>query len=228
VEQASTNAATRATSNQIVTSNGHAAVTYFFSTSGGKTEDVQNVFYGALAVPYLKGVADPYDRIAPRHRWTFGPYSRKQITSRFGSYCAGSFKSLIIRQRGSSPRIVRADVVCTRGTTSASGTGLRSAMGLYDTWFTVVKVTTNGTRRARSLAKSAARGVLAPRTVSGSAGPGVRKGSVVTVQRLVNGRWRSAARGHTARGGAYAVRVVNAGRYRVRVVGVTGPVTTVQ
>ena len=27
--------------------------TYFFSTSGGHTEDIQNVFYGAAPEPYL-------------------------------------------------------------------------------------------------------------------------------------------------------------------------------
>jgi stage II sporulation protein D len=227
VEAASSNAAVRGTSNQIVTTNGRAAVTYFFSTSGGKTEDLQNVFYGALAVPYLKSVDDPYDKIAPRHRWTLGPYSDAQISRKFGSYCAGSFKGLTIRQRGSSPRIVRADVVCSGGTRSATGAGLRSAMGLYDTWFSVVGVTTNGTKRAKWLVRSTAK-VLAPRAISGSVGPGVSAGSVVTVQRRMGGGWRSVASGRTVRGGGYDVRVMDAGTYRVRVAGVTGPVTAVQ
>ena len=66
-EVASTNAAVRDTANQVVTYDGQVAVTYFFSTSGGETENIENVWIGSQPAPYLRGVKDPYDRIAPRH-----------------------------------------------------------------------------------------------------------------------------------------------------------------
>src|SRR6185437_10836745 len=68
-EAPSSNAAVDATAGQVLRYNGEIAVTYFFSTSGGHTEDVQIVFYGAKPEPYLVGVKDPYDNISPKHRW---------------------------------------------------------------------------------------------------------------------------------------------------------------
>ena len=59
-----------ATRGQIVTYNGQPVVTYFFSTSGGKTEDVENTTLGNEPKPWLKSVEDEYDSVSPRHRWT--------------------------------------------------------------------------------------------------------------------------------------------------------------
>ncbi len=68
-EEPASTAAVRATAGQVVTYGGQVATTYFFSTSGGHTENVENVFYGSRALPYLRGVKDPYDYYAPLHRW---------------------------------------------------------------------------------------------------------------------------------------------------------------
>ena len=70
-EQASTNAAVaRDRAARSSSYDGKAIVTYYFSTSGGRTEDVENSFLGAEPQPWLKSVADPYDGASPRHRWT--------------------------------------------------------------------------------------------------------------------------------------------------------------
>src|SRR4051794_26007019 len=71
-EVPSTEAAVKATDSEIVTYNGKPVVTYFFSTSGGRTENVENAFIGSPAKPWLKSVSDPYDGVSPLHRW--GPY----------------------------------------------------------------------------------------------------------------------------------------------------------
>ena len=52
-----TNAAVAATAGQIVVYNGSPAITYFFASSGGMTENVENGFPGALPEPWLHGVA---------------------------------------------------------------------------------------------------------------------------------------------------------------------------
>src|SRR4051794_11249154 len=226
-EAATTNAAVRATANQIVTYQGRAVVTYFFSTSGGETEDVQNVFYGAIAVPYLKGVDDPYDSIAPRHRWKFGPYSRKQVKAKLGGLCAGSFRAVKVRERGSSPRVVAADVQCSRGTRRASGATIRSTAGLYDTWFSFVRVDAKAAARPKVLGKTLGR-LFFPRAVVGRVAPAPKAGSLVVVERRDGRRWRRAAHGRTAPDGTYNVRVTKRAAYRVRVAGVTGPVTNVR
>ena len=59
-EADSTNAAVKATAGVVPTSGGRPIVAYFFSTSGGHTENIENV-WGGSPVPYLKGVSDPYD-----------------------------------------------------------------------------------------------------------------------------------------------------------------------
>jgi stage II sporulation protein D len=46
----------------------------------------------------------------------------------------GKLKRVAVNQRGVSPRIVQADLVGTRGTTSVNGPQLRDALGLPDTW----------------------------------------------------------------------------------------------
>jgi stage II sporulation protein D len=135
-EQPSTNAASRETAGEVVTYNGQIVTTYYFSTSGGRTENVENVFYGSTPQPYLRSVSDPYDGISTRHRWQFR-FTRAQMQAKLGALCRGSFKSIKVVQRGVSPRVVAADVVCSRSRTRTNGSALRFRLGLYDTWFSV-------------------------------------------------------------------------------------------
>src|SRR4051794_32787488 len=69
VETPATDAAVSSTDGQVVTYQGRPVVTYFFSTSGGRTEDVENSFIGSKPEPWLRSVPDPYDGVSPRHRW---------------------------------------------------------------------------------------------------------------------------------------------------------------
>ncbi|HZU59775.1 MAG TPA: SpoIID/LytB domain-containing protein, partial [Solirubrobacteraceae bacterium] len=70
-ETSSTDAAVAATRGQIVIYQGSPAVTYFFASSGGHTEDIQNVWLGSTPEPWLQGVSDPYDDSGgnPYFRW---------------------------------------------------------------------------------------------------------------------------------------------------------------
>ena len=71
-ETPATDAAVAATSGQIVTYKGAPAVTYFFASSGGYTENVEDAWPGATPDPWLRGVPDPYDGAGgdPYHHWT--------------------------------------------------------------------------------------------------------------------------------------------------------------
>ena len=60
-ETAQTNAAVAATAGQIVTYDGQPAITYYFASSGGMTENIENSFLGAAPEPWLRGVPDPYE-----------------------------------------------------------------------------------------------------------------------------------------------------------------------
>ncbi len=68
-ETARTNDAVARTSGRVLTWDGRVATTFFFSTSGGRTADVREVWPGARPVPYLRSVADPYDARSPHHAW---------------------------------------------------------------------------------------------------------------------------------------------------------------
>src|SRR2546421_3431507 len=72
-ETPSTDAAVAATRRQVVTYAGQPVVTYFFNSSGGHTENVENVWPGATPEPWLRGVVDRYDTAAgdPYHRWRY-------------------------------------------------------------------------------------------------------------------------------------------------------------
>jgi stage II sporulation protein D len=147
-ERPSTDAAVAATAGQVVTYGGQPVTTFFFSTSGGKTENVENSFVGAAPKPWLKGVDDPYDDLAPRHRWKPQTLTTTQAAAKLRGLVKGRFRGINVIQRGVSPRIVRAQVVGTKGTTNVTGPQLRSRFGLFDTWAFFTTVTSSGKRAA--------------------------------------------------------------------------------
>jgi stage II sporulation protein D len=134
-ETAATNAAVQGTAGQVVLYRGKLVPTYFFSTSGGQTENVENVFYGAKPEPYLKSVADPFDNGSPKHRWTIR-YSQATMQAKLGGLVKGRLKAIKVVKHGVSPRVVRADVIGTGGRVRTDGVTLRSRLGLFDTWVT--------------------------------------------------------------------------------------------
>jgi stage II sporulation protein D len=147
-EMPSTDAAVAATAGQVVTMNGTPVVTYFFSTSGGETEDVENSFVGSLPKPWLKGVDDPYDSVSPRHTW--GPYtfSQASVQAKLKGLVRGSFRGITVLQRGVSPRIVRAEVDGTAGATQVTGPQLRARFGLFDTWASFTYISSNAKKKS--------------------------------------------------------------------------------
>ena len=217
-ETPATNAAVRATAGQVATFAGQVATTYFFSTSGGKTENVENVFYGSTLEPYLRGVADPFDKISPRHRWQFR-LSQSRIQSKLGSLCAGRFRGIKVLKHGVSPRIVSANVVCSKGTRRANGVQLERALGTFDTWFAVTKVTTAPRHRPRALSPLLSKMLLFERGISGTFAP-APKGGRLAVERLAHGHWHRVALVRVDAGGSFFVALRQAGTYRVR----SGPV----
>ena len=137
-ETAKTDQAVSATRLQVVLYAGRVAQTFFFSTSGGHTENNENssLGFGQPAIPYLRGVEDPFEADAgsPYEHW-----KRKFSISRMNSALhsiglRGKLKNIAVVQRGASPRIVRANLIGTGGTTSVNGPQLRTALGLPDTW----------------------------------------------------------------------------------------------
>ena len=128
-----TNNAVSATSREVVKHNGEPAVTYYFSTSGGQTENSEFGFSGGSPVPYLKSVDDPFDDASPVHRWT-ERLSNRQMESELTGLFGGDLKRIEVLKHGESPRIVRARVVGSSRSTVVTGDTLRARLELRSTW----------------------------------------------------------------------------------------------
>jgi len=226
-ESVRSDAAVRDTAGRIVTYAGVPAVTYYFSTSGGHTENVEFSFVGSLSKPWLVGVPDPYDTQSPYHRWAVR-LSAAKLDRALGA--PGEFKRLKVLQRGVSPRVVRAQVVGTRGTRTVTGPQVRSALGLRDTWFTDYRVESSASQSVvasaagRTWSGRAARWLPRPpeRGVAGRFQPAPRK-RLLRVERRVGDRFVGVAWAHTSRSGRYRGTLTKPGVYRVRYGAVKGP-----
>ncbi len=235
-ETAPTDEAVAATAGEIVTFEGRPIVTYYFSTSGGRTEDVENSFLGAEPKPYLRSVEDPHDDASPRHRWTI-QMSLRSAQRRLGGLVKGRLVRIKVLSRGRSPRVVRAQVVGTRGRTSVSGPTLRSRLGLYDTWarFTVITARARRGDGDRPSSPGTATGGAAPRlarasmlrvpvgTIAGRVDPAIAQRSWVSVQRWNGRRWIARFDVAVSVGGRYAAPLRTSGLYRVVYRDVVGP-----
>lgn len=236
-ETPATTAAVRATSGRVVTYQGKPVTTYFFSTSGGRTENIENSFVGAQPQPWLKSVRDPYDGVSPHHVWKTTRLTMARATAALGGLVKGRLRSIRVTKRGVSPRIVRAEVVGSGGRTSVTGPQLRRALGLRDTWirfrgFTtsvttdpspaprppaIPKTTTDPeTGGARTSRRRAGR-------IHGTVWP-ARRGAWAAVQRREGPRWVHAVDVQLGRGGSYSTTLPGPGGYRVRFDGQAGPV----
>lgn len=132
-ETRKTTRAVETTKREVITWKGRPIVAYFSSTSGGRTENVENVWVGGSKVPYLRSVRDPYDKASPYHRWRL-TYTRSKATAALSGLVKGRLRRIEILKRGVSPRIIRAKVLGTGGTTRVSGEDLRARFGGRSTW----------------------------------------------------------------------------------------------
>jgi stage II sporulation protein D len=232
-ETAATNQAVVETRGQVVTYDGRPVVTYFFSTSGGETEDVENTSLGTEPKPWLKSVDDPYDDVSPKHRWGPIRMTMRSVAGRLSGLVNGRFKGIRVVRRGSSPRIVLADVVGSRGRTRVSGATLRARLGLLDTWAYFTSIATrkqpppSGPRTGGTPSPVAAAGPRPRAIVSGTVFP-ERVGAEVQIQvRVRDGGWHTVASTIVRRGGAYHAAVGRPGAYRAVFSGDAGPVVQV-
>jgi stage II sporulation protein D len=131
-ETPQTDAAVVATAGQIVTYEGRPAITYFFASSGGQTENVESSFLGSQPEPWLRGVADNYEAVA-RSSWKLS-LSFAVAAARLHGLLKGALRGVEVLKRGVSPRIVSAEVLGSAGDTPVSGPVLAERLGLSSTW----------------------------------------------------------------------------------------------
>lgn len=167
-----------ATLGQVLTYNGQVARTYYSSSSGGRTEAVEDAWPGSAPIPYLRSVPDPYDTYSPHHDW--GPYelSSTRLAARLG---LGSPVEWVSVHRNAAWRVTSVDFRLASGAlANRSGERIARALHLLSTWFSVgeLQLSASSTRVSYG----------SPITVAARA-PNV-KGALL-LQRLGTGVWRT-------------------------------------
>ncbi|TMG20159.1 MAG: SpoIID/LytB domain-containing protein [Chloroflexi bacterium] len=114
------NAAVDQTAGQVLRYGGRVIEAFFSASDGGHTANVSDVFGGSLATyPYLKGVLDPWDIVAPRHTWYTGIYSYATLERVYFSSADvatyGHLKGFDLRDRDASDRLNTVGLIGTRG-----------------------------------------------------------------------------------------------------------------
>jgi stage II sporulation protein D len=134
-EYTTTHQAVDSTLGQIMTYNNQVILAAFHSSSGGYTENVEDVWTSPL--PYLRGVVD-YDQKSPVFEW-------QQVipVSKIQSLVAGVGKITGFQPAETTPRgrVVTMKVTGDLGSTTVSGNDLRKALDLRSTLF---RVSTDG------------------------------------------------------------------------------------
>jgi stage II sporulation protein D len=125
------------TEGRILTWDGRVARTFFFSTSGGRTADVRDVWPKLGDIPYLRSVPDPYDVGSPVHTW--GPFALapQVLAVRLGV----PFGALHLA-RNRSGRVASLEI----GNVSLSGDQVMRRLRLRSTWFSIGELSLTGMR----------------------------------------------------------------------------------
>jgi stage II sporulation protein D len=155
-ETPSTNAAVAATRGLVVDYDNAPVVTYFFASSGGETESVQNVWGSLTPEAWLVSEPDPYDTAEnnPYHHWNMD-LKLNTADSKLGKLVDGSLEGINVVKRGVSPRVIQAQVVGSEGSTTVSGATLQSDLGTPSTWMSFTTVSAQGIRTTSTVAAAA-------------------------------------------------------------------------
>ena len=186
-EAAATNAAVKGTAGVVPKYDGAPIAAFYFSTSGGHTENIENVWQTS-PIPYLKGVDDPYDTFSPLHLWPDNPivHGDAWYKDKLGAYgdqnptgVKGDLRTIYVLKRGTSPRVVKAAIIGSKGVTFVSGASLRYKLVLRDTWvtFTSMSLVAGSTTVTYGVGT----------TLSGRIYPALKDGATVTLRYVRDG-----------------------------------------
>lgn len=135
-EQSRTNQAVDLTRGQVITYNGHLAIPYYHSSSGGHTEDSENIWTNT--VPYIRGVKDEYSLNSPHSQWERELKKTEIETILFDNNIrVGELKNLYIAEVSSNGRVLSFIVEGSYGTEELIKQESRSLFGLRSSWFNV-------------------------------------------------------------------------------------------
>ncbi|GKX29129.1 hypothetical protein SH1V18_16090 [Vallitalea longa] len=138
VENERTNKAVNETDDKLITYQGEVIQATFFSTSGGHTENSENVWNGS--VPFLKGVPDIYELEPAAEPWTkeITSVEIKDILAKY-DIDIGDITDIIPMDYTESKRVTNLEIIGTTGEHVIKKETIRSWLGLKSRKFTVVK-----------------------------------------------------------------------------------------
>lgn len=137
-ESPKANRAVDATKGEMVCYNNKVIATYFFSTSGGRTESSGDAW--AVHLPYLKSVPDPYEYNPSREVWQV-TMSLSEINSLLSGQgiSLDALKKLEISQYSETGRAMALKLTGANRSLFLQGTTIRTVLNLYSTKFKIVK-----------------------------------------------------------------------------------------
>jgi stage II sporulation protein D len=130
-EAASTVAAVNATQGQVLTYGNQIIEAVFHSSSGGHTENAEDVWQSSR--PYLRSVVD-FDQDAPVFRWA-ETFSAQQFSQRITGI--GRLQSVSTQRATPQGRVVSMRLQGNQGSRVLTGAELRQALGLRSTLFSI-------------------------------------------------------------------------------------------
>lgn len=136
-ETASGRRAVNATKGEVVQYKGKTISAFFFSTSGGSTEDGVDVWGGNL--PYLKAVPDLYETSPEMLPW-IKTYTKAEIAGRLSSYKlgVGNITRIYPAITTSTGRVYSLRVMGSSSKASLQTGTIRDVLNLYSTKFKVI------------------------------------------------------------------------------------------
>jgi stage II sporulation protein D len=133
VENPNCTRAVEETRGEVLTYKGKPAYIYYFSTSGGHTEDIRNV-WGGSGAPYLIGVEDTYEPTerADRGIWTveMTPERVKEVL-KVQNYDLGEIISIKPVEYSTAGRVIKLKIVGTKGEYIFEKQETRTIFGAY-------------------------------------------------------------------------------------------------
>ncbi|MDF2590638.1 MAG: SpoIID/LytB protein [Clostridia bacterium] len=141
-ENPRTNQATDETKGKLVLYNDKVIPTYFHSSSGGRTENSENVW--STVLPYMKGVDDKYGLGSPYDNWT-KQYNKKDIQTKLlaNSIDVGEINDIVPLTISENGRVTCLEVRGTKGNAKLDKEKIRTILGSSDIKSTWYKITTD-------------------------------------------------------------------------------------
>ena len=140
-ETEKTNKAVSETEGEVLMYGGKIITAVYHSTSGGFTENNENV-WNSPPVPYLRGVESPYEERSPHFSWKkyVTNYRVQMVIKKYieenNLPPIGEVLGFKILKKGVSPRVVLIEVIGRFGRLNLRGTTFSNLFGLKSTWFT--------------------------------------------------------------------------------------------